>query len=121
MKLLGKLPKDDADGVTESEAEARDNFGRGKTIPVIALLGTDDVRRKGNVAVVVIDDIEAVPDEHREHVLELMGAFKSERTGRKTGAQTLDIGDEERVQSSSDADAESPPAEPTPISKGRRK
>lgn len=97
MKLRAKLPVDDANGLDGFESEARDNFGRGKAIPVIALLVTEDVHLKGNVPILVIDDIEAVPEDRREHVLEILGAIKAERTGRKSGAQTLDIGDEENV------------------------
>lgn len=97
MKLRAKLPKDDANGLDHVDPEALDNFNRGKTIPVIALLSTEDVHLKGNVPVVVISDVEAVPEERREHVLEILGAIKADRTGRRTGAVPLLIGDEEQV------------------------
>lgn len=96
MKLKARLPKDDANGLEVFGQEALDNFNRGRTIPVIALIATEDVHLKGNVPIGLIVDIEGVPEDRREHVLELMGAIKSARTGAKTGAVSLDF-DEENV------------------------
>lgn len=96
MKLKARLPKDDANGLDAFDDEARDNFGRGKTIPVIALLATEDVHLKGNVPVLEIVDIEGVPEDRRQHVLEILGAVKADRTGAKSGKVPMDF-DEEQV------------------------
>lgn len=96
MKLKAKLPKDDANGLDAFDDEARDNFGRGKSIPVLALLATEDVHLKGNVPVLEIVDIEGIPEDQREHLLEVMSAIKAKRTGAKKSTVPLDF-DEENV------------------------
>ncbi|MDQ7877324.1 hypothetical protein Q9R08_04970 [Microbacterium sp. QXD-8] len=124
MKLKARLPKDDANGLDAFEAEALDNFNRGKTIPVIALVATEDVHLKGNVPIGLIIDIEGVPEDQREHVLEILGAIKADRVGGRTGAQPLDLSGEEgdvvAAPTDEDDDESEQPA-PTPITKGRKK
>lgn len=94
VKLKAKLPKDDANGLDEAAPELRSNFGSGRTVPVIALLATEDVHLAGNIPIVVIADVETVPEDHRQYVLDLMGAWKADRTGARQGAQRLDFDEE---------------------------
>lgn len=92
MKLKAKLPKDDANGVEEFNQELVGNLRNGKVVPAIVLLATEDVLARNSVAVAVIADIEGVPDEHREYVLELMGRIKADRLAGRQGATPLDLG-----------------------------
>lgn len=94
VKLKAKLPKDDANGLDASEQELVSNLRNGKTVPVIALLATEDVLARNSVPIAVIADIEAVPDGSRAYVLQLMGKFKADRTGAKQGAVQLDLNEE---------------------------
>lgn len=91
MKFKGKLPKDDANGVEQLSTEFVGNVRNEKLIPAIVLLGTEDVLVRHGEPIVFVADIEAVPEEQREYVRDLMGSFKAARTGQKTGAQPLDL------------------------------
>jgi hypothetical protein len=93
MKLKAKLPKEEANGIDAFETELAANLRNGKTVPAIVLLGTEDVLERNNVPITVITDIEGVPEDLREQVLNLMGKIRSDRTGQITGATALDLDD----------------------------
>lgn len=93
MKLKAKLPKEEANGIDAFETELAGNLRNGKTVPAIVLLGTEDVLARNNVPLVVITDIEGVPEDLREQVLGIMGRIRSDRTGQITGATALDLDD----------------------------
>ncbi|MGX9346604.1 hypothetical protein [Microbacterium sp. KNMS] len=98
VKLKAKLPKDDANGLDAYEQELVGNLRNGRTVPVIALLATEDVLARNQVPIAVIADIETVPEGSREYVLQLMGTFKADRTGAKQGAVQLDLNEEGDVE-----------------------
>lgn len=98
MKLKARLPKDDANGIEHAEVEFAGNLRNEQLIPVIALIGTEDVLERRGEAILYIADVEVIPEDEREHFRDVMGVIKANRTGAKTGQQTLPIGDEENVE-----------------------
>jgi hypothetical protein len=95
MKLKGRLPKDDANGIEAFESELTGNLRNGKTVLAMVLLGTEDVLARASEPIVSIVDIEGVPEGERSHLLDVMSRFKSDRLGVITGQTSLDLDDEE--------------------------